>query len=63
MQMRTVCTAGVYNKITGERVGDTVTYSIESCAASKANDADAALVNLVNAVMKYGDATCAFFAD
>lgn len=61
IQMRTVCTAEVYDKTTGERISDTVTYSIESYAASKSNDADALLVELVNAMMKYGDAANAFF--
>lgn len=61
IQMRTVCTAEVYSKTTARRVSDTVTYSIESYAASKSNDADALLVELVNAMMKYGDAANAFF--
>lgn len=62
LQMRTACTAEVYDKTAGERVSDTVTYSIESYAASKADDTDAALAELVNAMMKYGDATCAYFS-
>lgn len=61
MQMRTLCAAEVYSKATGSRVSDTVIYSIESYAESKANDADAALVELVTAMMKYGDSTCAYF--
>ena len=60
--MRTACTAEVYDKTAGERVSDTVTYSIESYAASKVDDTDAALAELVNAMMKYGDATCAYFS-
>lgn len=62
LQMRTACTAEVYDKTAGERVSDTVTYSIESYAASKVDDTDAALAELVNAMMKYGDATCAYFS-
>ena len=61
IQMRTLCTAEVYDKTAGERVSDTVTYSIESYAASKANDTDASLIALVNAMMTYGDAANAFF--
>lgn len=60
-QMRTVCTAEVYSKTSGALVSDTVTYSIEAYAASKANDTDAALVELVIAMMKYGDSACAYF--
>ena len=62
-QMRTVCTAEVFAKATGERISDTAVYSIESYAASKSNDADAALVALINAMMTYGDSTSAYFAD
>ena len=51
----------VYSKTSGALVSDTVTYSIEAYAASKANDTDAALVELVIAMMKYGDSACAYF--
>ena len=62
-QMRTVCTAEVFSKTTGERVSDTVTYSIESYAADKAGGEDTSLAELVIAMMKYGDSTCAFFSE
>lgn len=56
-QMRTTCTAEIFEKQTGDRVSDTVVYSIESYAASKANDQDTRLCNLTVAMMRYGDAT------
>ncbi len=60
-QMRTACTAEVLEKATGQRVSDTVSYSIASYAQSKSSDADSQLVELVRAMMKYGDSTCAYF--
>ena len=41
-------------------VSNTVCYSIESYAYSKQNDADEKLVNLVNAMMKYGNSAYAY---
>lgn len=61
IQMRTICTAEVFNKDSGERISNTVIYSIESYAQSKSSAADANLVNLVTAMMKYGDATQSYF--
>ena len=61
IQMRTVCTAEVFSKTANERISNTVVYSIESYAASKAAATDSKLVELVYAMMKYGDATEAYF--
>ncbi|MGM9524314.1 MAG: PKD domain-containing protein [Faecousia sp.] len=61
IQMRTVCTAEVFSKTANERISNTVVYSIESYAASKAAATDSRLVELVYAMMKYGDATEAYF--
>lgn len=61
-QMRTVCTAEVFSKISDERVSHTVTYSIESYAYSKASGTDQALIELLDAMMKYGDSASSFFA-
>ena len=41
-------------------VSNTVRYSIESYAASKQNDENTQLADLVKAMMKYGDATKAY---
>ncbi len=41
-------------------VSDTVRYSIESYAYSKQNSDDTALVNLLNAMMKYGDSAYSY---
>ncbi len=46
----------------GEALGKTLHYSIESYAASKWNSSDAALQNLVKAMMCYGDAALALEA-
>ena len=61
MQMRTECRAEVFSKATGERISNTLLYSIESFAYSKANDPDTGLAALVNAMMKYGNAVEAYF--
>ena len=61
MQMRTECRAEVFSKATGERISNTLLYSIESFAYSKANDPDTGLAYLVNAMMKYGNAVEAYF--
>ena len=45
----------------GAAVTNTLTYSIESYAASKANNSDANLVALVKAMMKFGDGAKAYF--
>ena len=45
----------------GAAVTNTLTYSIESYAASKANKPDANLAALVKAMMKFGDGTKAYF--
>lgn len=60
LQMRTVLTAAVYAGDT--RVSSTLNYSIESYAQGKAAGNDA-LAELVNAMMSYGDAAAAYFAD
>lgn len=59
-QMRTVCTAELRQKQDGRLVSDTVHYSIESYAASKASDPNALLRELTVAMLRYGDATAAF---
>lgn len=59
-QMRTVCSAELQLKQNGNCVSDTVLYSIESYAASKASDSDALLRALTAAMMNYGDATAAY---
>ncbi len=61
MQMRTECKAEVFSKATGERISNTLLYSIESFAYSKADDPDTGLAGLVNAMMKYGNAVEAYF--
>ena len=60
LQMRTVLTAEVYAGDTC--VSSTLNYSIESYAQGKAAGNDA-LAELVNAMMSYGDAAAAYFAD
>lgn len=59
-QMRTVCTAEVYD-VNGNKVSGTLTYSAESYAARKLSDPDAKLVRLLNDMMKYGDSTAKYF--
>lgn len=61
IQMRTICTAEAFSKTSGERISNTVIYSIESYAQSKSTAADENLVALIYAMMKYGDATEAYF--
>ena len=60
LQMRTVLTAEVYNGNTC--VSNTLDYSIESYAASKAAGNDA-LASLVNAMMNFGISAEIYFAD
>ena len=57
-QMRTVLSAGIYSGDTC--ISETLLYSIESYANAKASGSDA-LAELVNAMMKYGDAANAFY--
>lgn len=59
-QLRTVCTAEVYD-VNGNKVSGTLTYSAESYAARKMSDPDAKLVRLLNDMMKYGDSTAKYF--
>ena len=59
-QLRTVCTAEVYDA-DGNKVSGTLTYSAESYAARKLSDPDAQLVRLLNDMMKYGDSTAKYF--
>ena len=59
-QMRTVCTAEIYDA-DGNKVSGTLTYSAESYAARKLSDPDAKLVRLLNDMMKYGDSTAKYF--
>lgn len=61
-QMRTVCTAEIFDK-DGKQVSGTSTYSIESYADRKtsAEDSDPKLVTLLNDMMKYGDSTYFYF--
>ena len=53
-QMSETVLATAYNGDTA--ISNTVSYSIESYAFSKQNDADASLAALVRAMMKYGNA-------
>ncbi len=59
-QLRTVCTAEIYDA-DGNKVSGTLTYSAESYAARKLSDPDAKLVRLLNDMMKYGDSTAKYF--
>ena len=59
-QMRTACSCEIFNKDSHARVSDTVKYSIESYAKTMSTSADAALVNLIYAMMKYGDSAAAY---
>ncbi len=61
MQMRTPCTLELFSKTTNERVSNTLYYSIESYAYSMKSSSDTALVKLLETMMKYGDATAAYF--
>lgn len=61
-QMRTACTCELFSKTTGERVSHTVIYSIESYANVQSGATDQNLIALVYAMMKYGDATAAYFS-
>ncbi len=63
LQMRTVCTAEVFSKTSGERISHTVTYSVESFAYNKATDPDANLVALTVTLMKYGDSVERYFTE
>lgn len=60
-QMRDKCTAEVFSKSTGERISNTVIYSIESYVAGKMNNADEKLVKLVVDMIKYGDSASSYF--
>ena len=44
----------------GEKVSNTLRYSVESYACAKQNDPDAKLQALVKAIMRYGDAASAY---
>ena len=61
-QLRTVCTAEVFDK-DGNKVSQTVTYSAESYAARKVADGktDEKFVKLLKEMMKYGDSTAKYF--
>ena len=57
-QMRETLNATIY--CDGAAISNTVAYSIESYAAAKQNDANAKLVTLLVAMMRYGDSAAAF---
>ncbi len=59
-QMRTVVSAELIDKSTGDSVSDTLRYSIESYAQSKAQEPG--LSDLVLAMMKFGDAAQTYFS-
>ena len=59
-QMRTTFRVDFLDKTTGERIGDSYTYSIESYVVKHANRNDE-LSDLLIAMMKYGDSAKAFF--
>jgi len=63
MQMRTPCTLTLYSKTTDECVSSTLYYSIESYAYSMQSSSNKALVSLIDMMMKYGDATAAYFTN
>ena len=62
-QLRTACVAEVFTKANDQRISHTLTYSVESYAAQKAQDENATLTALLRSMMKYGDATAAYFAN
>ena len=58
--MREVLSVVLYNGETP--ISNTVSYSVETYAAAKANDSNAALAALVKALIKYGDSAAAYVA-
>ena len=61
-QMRTVCTAEIFDR-EGTKVSGKLTYSIEAYAARKTSDENSSqkLVALLKHMMQYGDSTYAYF--
>ena len=59
-QMRTVCSASVVSKSTGQQISDTLIYSIGSYVARALADKNTDLFELLIAMMKYGDSTAAY---
>lgn len=60
-QLREICTAEVFSKSTGQRISNTLVYSIESYAASMSSSSDETLNFLIMEMMKYGDSARAYF--
>lgn len=60
-QLREICTAEVFSKSTGQRISNTLVYSIESYAASMSSSSDENLNFLIMEMMKYGDSARAYY--
>lgn len=58
--LRTPISVTIRNINSGVTVSNTLTYSVESYAASMQNAEDALLTNLLRAMMNYGDSAAAY---
>lgn len=58
--LRTPVSVAIRNTNSGVTVSNTLTYSVESYAASMQNSEDALLTNLLRAMMNYGDSAAAY---